>query len=84
MYKKKKKIGCLPRVAQTSTSCGAFAGGERDAAPAGRALPVPAQRLAGVCHHPLRRPAGWSRLRQHLLLYQQGGQVIAASSIWSS
>lgn len=52
-----------------------FAGGERSAAAAGRALPVPAQRLAGVRHHPLRRPAGRSRLRQHLLLHQQGGQA---------
>lgn len=59
----------------SETSCAPPSGGECSAAPAGRAFPVPAQRLAGVCDHPLRGSAGWSCLCQHLLLHQQGGRV---------
>lgn len=63
----------LPSCSLTST------GGEPGAAAVRRALPVPAQRLAGVGCRPLRGSAGGSRLRQHLLLHQQGGQARALS-----
>lgn len=52
------------------------------------ALPVPAQRLAGVRFHPLRGSVGRSRIRQHLLLHQPGGLLFRAGraagncSVW--
>lgn len=47
---------------------------ECSVSPVCRGLPVPAQRLAGVCRHPVRGFARWHRVRQHLLLHQPGGQ----------
>lgn len=67
--------GSISCLVKRQTSCAPPSGSECSAAPAGRAFPLPAQRLAGVCGHPLRGSAGWSRLCQHLLLHQQGGQV---------
>lgn len=47
-----------------------------------RELPVPAQRLAGVCYYPLWGFAWRSCIRQHLLLHQQGGQDRFPSTVF--
>lgn len=45
-------------------------------------LPAPAQRLAGVCYHPVRGFARWSLVRQHLLLHQHWGQCRFPSAVF--